>query len=192
MPLNIKKIKTKSNAPEIKAGSYMGRVVQVIGLGTQSNTTQEGEVKEIDQVMITVEFPTLRMKIGEDDKPRWLNKRYKVSMHEASSMVKQLVPLLENIDKDDLRDLINVPVMCTIGKTKTGNPKIVAIGAAIDGVEVGELENETSAFDFDDPNFDEFLKLRKWQQALIMEAVNYDGSSLQQLIDVDGFELSQD
>ena len=191
MSFKVKKRNKTNKAPLVPNGSYMGRVVQVIGLGVQAQS--DWQTKETlpskERVIITVEFPTLRMKVNGEDKPRWFSKQYTVSDHEASTMAKTILPLLDEEDDGDLFKLIGKTVLCGIGLTSGGNNKIAYIAAPMDGVDVGPLENETNAFNFYEPDFDEFLKLRKWQQKVILEAEDYPGSDLEALCDVGEFQI---
>jgi hypothetical protein len=191
MSLNLKKNSSKkSSMPEVKAGSYMGRIVQVIGLGIQPQEdwkTKEPK-KPAEKVLITVEFPTIRMDIDGESKACWVSKKYTVSTYEMSSMYKQIIPLLDG--SMDLNDLLGGSVLCQLGHTENGNLKVVSIGPPLDGIEVAELENPPKSFDFYEPDIENYKGLYKWQKDEMKNAVDFDGSTLQRLIEIEGDDES--
>ena len=176
----------KPNMPVVRDGSYMGRVVQVIGLGVQPQEdwkTKEAK-KPAEKVLITVEFPSIRMELDGESKACWISKKYTVSTYSMSAMAKQIIPMLSK--EMDLNELLGEPVLCQIGHTESGNLKVVSISPPIDGIDVAELENDVRSFDFYEPDIEVYKSLYKWQQEEMTGAVDFEGSTLQRLIDIEG------
>ena len=190
MSLKTKDRKDQNNRtplPEIKAGTYMGRIVSVVDVGVQPQedyeTKEEKPPKE--ECFIAVEFPKLRMERDEEDLPRWLSKKFKVmGPQEFGYENSNVKKMLENLMEDgDWSTLVDVPVMCSIAHTVTGNPKIVSMTSVPEGVEVPALENEAVVFDFYDPDLEVFNKLPAFMQKITTEAVDFSGSDLERLLD---------
>jgi len=189
------KTQAKSNkkfqAPEVKAGSYFGRVVQIIDLGVQKQTDwQTGAEKDPQRkLMISVEVPKLTYEDKDHNKiPRWFYKEITFSSNEKSSMYSIFSDILGYDQNDwnnndiDLFDALSLPVMVQIGHTNTGNPKVLNIVSAPEGVEVPEPKFGSSGFDYDFPNFGVFKSLQPWMQEKLKSALNYKGSKLEALI----------
>lgn len=197
MPLNRnEKVKGARKAlPPVTAGTYMGRIVQIVDVGMQPQedyqTKEAKDPKEI--LMVAVEFPKLRLETDEGDKPRWLSKQFKLidesnPYYANSSVAKVLDPLLNG--SKDFGDLINVAVMCNIGHTSGGNPKIISMSAAPEEIPVPDLENNPAVFDFYSPDIDIFKDLPPWIQRICAGSIDYEGSDLQTLVDVSGVDVS--
>lgn len=202
MPLNTKQNKStytgkKKELPEIKAGTYTGRIALVADVGIQPQkdwqTGEEQPAKEI--IHVVVEFPKIRLDVDGEDKPRWIGKQFKVvnkynadgsynEYYENSGMFKIIEPLMTG---EDVGSIINSQVICQIGHTKSGNPKIVTMGAVPEGLEVPELENPQVVFDFYNPDADEFNKLPKWMQKVCLEAEDYETSNLKNVLELTGY-----
>lgn len=200
MPLNKKKNVGKTNRtplPPIAVGTYMGRIAGVVDVGMQPqedyNTKEMKPPKEVFHII--VEYPKIRIEVDGEDKPRWLSKQIRVSNQKNedgsenpyyvnSAMCKIVDPLLGG--EDNIGSLVNKPVMTGIGETSGGNAKIVTINAAPEEVPVPELENPTLVFDFYDPDIEVFKKIPKWMQKSCMEAVDYEGSTLETMVEVAG------
>ena len=175
----VKKNTGKRDWGRVEDGNFPTRIVSIIDLGLQSQTDyQSGEpVKSQEKVMITWEFPTERIDIENDEGtqslPRWQGKEYTLSFHEMaalSKMVGSVAPQITN-----LSELINMPCAVQIGTTSGGNAKVVGVSKPMKGFETPELENETTFFDFSNPDEELFKTVKPWIQRKIMDAENYDG-----------------
>lgn len=198
MPLNTKKntgqARNKIELPDIDAGTYMGRISGVVDVGLQPQedyTTKEAKPPK-EEFHVIVEFPKLRVEVDGEDKPRWLSKKFRVSnkynsdgsenpYYQNSAMAKWVEPLMTG---DNVDSIVNLPVMCSIGHTSGGNPKITTLNKAPDEVNVPELENSTVVFDFYEPDVDAFESMPKWMQKCCLEAIDFEGSQLSTLLDV--------
>jgi len=201
MPLNAKRNNNSSSKkidlPEIKKGTYTGRVACVVDIGVQPQKDwQTGEDKPAREELIFIfEFSKLRMDVDGESKPRWLTKSFKIvdkyqpdgsynEWYEKSGLYKQVDPILP--DEDDYSSAIGVPIMCQVGHTKSGNPKVITVTPTPEELPVPELENDPVVFDFYDPDIDAYNKLPNWLKTKCKEAVDYEESTLKALLDVAG------
>ena len=130
------------------------------------------------KVQATFEFPTERIDIGGESKPRWLSKEYNVTSSGAlAKLVEMLAPGSTNIG-----DILNKPCMVAIGSTSGGKAKIVSVSLPMKGMEVPELENPAILFDFDNPDKATWDNMLQWIKDKIKESSNYEGSALQEMV----------
>lgn len=161
----------------IEDGTYPARIVQIIDLGLQENEWQ-GETKQQPKVFINFEFPTERITVDGEDRPRWLGKEYTMSSHEKSQLYQVLMAadpggkLTANGKK--IKPLLGQPLMVTVGSTASGNAKIVSVARLMKGLTVGELENPAILFDLDNPDEEVYNKLPKWVQEKIDNRLDKD------------------
>ena len=75
----------------IEAGTYPARCYSMVHIGTITENIN-GEEKTNNKVRVTWELPTelKEFKQGEGEKPWVVSKEYNLSMHEKSSLIKDL------------------------------------------------------------------------------------------------------
>lgn len=185
MTLDLNKAKSGGTFTRAEDGSYPARFVQVIDLGVQPQEDyQTGEAKEPKpRVLLTFEFPTERIEVNGEDRPRWYSKEYTISNHEKAGILKVVKSLDPSGKEMQLSKLLGKPCLITIGSTSTGKPKIVSIAPPMKGMEVGELENPPVAFDFDNPDVGLFNSLPDWLKEKIRGALNFEGSPLKDMLE---------
>lgn len=164
----------------IEDGTYVARFVQLIDLGDQeqidfSTKESKGWAREL---WWTFEFPTERIEVNEEDRPRWLSKAVKFSTHEKSTMTAWLKALDPKGTAKTLDELIGRSVMVEVGSTSGDKAKITNVMKVMKGVKVGELENEPDTFDMDEPDMAVFDKLPDFLKERIKEAQNFPNSAL--------------
>lgn len=177
----------KNNIPRMEVGVYMARVVRLVDLGVQRRE-YKGEVKLPQQkLQFTFEFPTELIKVGDEEKPRWMSKAYGVSFTELSSLTPLLKALkvTEEEFKANPECVLNRPCQLTVDgyKDKNGDDK-VAIGQAtqvMKGMEVAPLFNDTSSFSIDDPDMEMWDTFPNWMKDIIRSAENFVDSPLREL-----------
>lgn len=180
MATNLKKLKVaKKDYGRVENGTYPARIVQLIMLGSQLQTdwqTQEAKEDEQgnliykDEIWVTYEFPTERIKYKDDegvehDRPRWQSKTYVLSMHEKAAF-RHLMDAVAP-DGESLDELIGKTGIVTVGSTSGGKAKIKSVSALMKGMEVGEAENPLSIYDLDEPNEEVFNSLPDFLQEKI-------------------------
>ncbi len=167
----------------IEAGTYPARCCAVVDLGLQ-HVEWQGQRKDQEKVLLMFEFPTERIEVDGEDKPRWLSVRYTVSLNEKAGLRKALdawrgKPMTaEELRGFNIGCLLNAPCMITVtnkeGKNGGTFANIAGISKPMKGIPIPELENEALLFDMDDDNCEEvFKKLPEWIQNIIEESVTW-------------------
>jgi hypothetical protein len=182
MSLKLKASGSKKDFGQMQPECYPARLVQIIDLGVQAQTDYTtGEPKDSkNRAILTFEFPTERIEVREEDRPRWLSREFTLSSHELAGIM-QVVDALDSkwdAKEQPISDLLGKPCQITTGLTSGKKAKILSVSKVGKGMKVGELENPASFFDFDDPNIDLFKTFPQWIRDKIKEAENYDGSLL--------------
>ena len=175
---NIEATKSgKKNIERMEDGAYPARIVKITDLGIQESE-YEGVMKQQHKVFIDFEFPTEMIVIGEEEKPRWLGKEYVVSTHEKAAMTALMSaadPKGEVTAKGrNLKGLIGLPVMVTVGTTSGGKAKVAAVGRLMKGLSVPELVNPSVFFDLDGKDVEQFEKFPQWIKDKITSGIDFD------------------
>ncbi len=169
------------NYPVIEAGSYPARCVGVIDLGIQHN---DFNGKDQERVRLVWELPTERVEVDGEDKPRWLSKPYTASLHEKSTLRKDLdawrgKPFTkEELAGFDLHNILNAPCILSVvnqeGKNGGVYAKVGGISKVMKGMEVPPLENPTFSFDMDSDNAEAVLStLPNWMQDEVKSSITW-------------------
>ena len=180
----------------VAVGTYPARLVQVIDLGVQPRRPYKGEPKEpIHMVRTTYELTTEFMKNedGTDDvtRPRWISEDfafYPLSADRAKSTQRYLALDPSVSMEGDWEMMVGQAVALTIvHNPKKDDPSIVYanIGSTspiMKGMEVAPLVNDKSLFSLESPDLDVFNKFPEFLQERIKGNINFDGSSLQALL----------
>jgi hypothetical protein len=161
-------------------GTYPSRVVQVIDFGIQKQTDWKTgeETDPKPRLMVTFETPNEVIEIEDAEgnvreMPRWIGREYTISTFEQAGLMKLIAALKPDAESFD--EILNLPCMIQVGTTSGGKAKVTQVMAMPKGVPVGELANEPTFFDFDNPNQELFESLPTWQRKKIKEALNYNG-----------------
>lgn len=192
MALNFSETKgTKKTYPRLEDGAYPARIVQIIDFGLQYETDwKTNEIKTYEdgnpmikhKVWINFEFPDEHIEVDGIMKPKWAGKEYTVSAHEKSA----LYALLKAVDaKGDatnkgrnVRGLLGLPAMVTIGSTSTGKAKISGVSAVPKGLQVGPLANDEGFFDLDSEDVDTFEALPNWMKERIKNGIGFEDTKI--------------
>ncbi len=188
-----------SRPPALEAGSYPGRVVQVIDLGLQKQRPWKGEEKApAREIMLTYEFADEFM-LDEDgqelpDKPRWLSENFPLHNLQADKArstlrYKALDPNMKH--GGDFLAMVDTPVNITvIQNPNKKNPErpyenIAGITTmrAKDVDKAAKLVNKPVVFDLEEPALSAFLSLPNWIQKRITENLEFRGSLLERMLE---------
>tara|TARA_Y100000310_G_scaffold319188_1_gene374165 strand:- start:9533 stop:10192 length:660 start_codon:yes stop_codon:yes gene_type:complete len=193
-------------APTLEAGVYPARLVQLLDLGLQTQRPFQGqEKKPCVEIMLTYELTDEFMKDedGEDilDKPRWVSET--ISLHNLNSerakstiRYKALDPTMKY--EGDFTKLIGVACNVTIVLNPGKEGKVwenvggVASMRAKDADKLPELVNPVKVFDLDEPDMEVYAKLPDWVQEKITSNLNFNGSSLQELLNCGVEEVAEE
>lgn len=200
MALNSKKATGGGSISEpLEAGTYKGRVVQVIDLGRQPQNAFQGKAKAPAQmVMLTYELVDEFMKDedGQDieDKPRWISEKFvlhNLSADRAKSTIR--LKALDPTDEldGDLTALLDIPCHVTVVRNESGG-RVFANVASISAVRDRDkrswppLINSPIFFDLDNPSLEDFNLLPDWVKKIIQENLDFKGSGLDRLLNMKG------
>lgn len=181
----------KKDFGRVEDGAYPARIVQIIDFGLQYETDwKTQEIKTYDdgnpmikhKVWINFELPDETIEIDGVDKPRWYGKEYTVSAHEKSA----LAALLKAVDGKgnatdggrNVKGLLGLPAMLTIGSTSSGKAKVSAVSAVPKGMQVGALVNDETFFDLDSDDVEGFEKIPNWMKTRIKDGIGFEDTKL--------------
>ena len=187
MALNLSETKAKKSYPRIEDGTYVARIVRILDFGKQVATDwKTGDIKYYDngdpvvqhRVWIDFEFPTEQIELDGVMRPKWVGKEYVVSAHEKAA----IQALLKAADPGgkmtmkgrNVKGLLNLPLMVTIGSTSTGKAKVAAVSSLMKGMQVADLANPTAFFDLDEGDTTVFETLPQWMKDRITTSVDFD------------------
>lgn len=204
MSLNLSKQpkyrgESKFKQEPLEAGTYPGRVVQLIDLGLQPQQPYMGQEKAPRyEMMATYELVDVFMKDenGNEDetKPRWISETFGLNPldNDRATSTKRYNALDPTGDHGgDFTALVgqpcNVTIALNVGKGKNAgkvyeNVSAVTSVRARDLARFPELVNEPRVFTLDDPDLEVFNKLPQWLQDKIKGNLEYEGSTLQKLL----------
>jgi hypothetical protein len=198
MGINSKKVqgnggKDRVAQPNIDAGVYPGRLVQIIDLGMQPQRAFKGEAKPPAQrISLTYELVDEFMKDedGEDilDKPRWVSEDFPLHNLKADlaiSTKRYMAFDPSEAYEGDWSQCVGMPCNVTIVNNKVGdkiydNVANVATMRPKDAAQCPELQNAAKVFDLDDPDMEVYNALPKWLQEKIAANLEYKGSPLEE------------
>lgn len=160
--------KKESDFAQVEPGTYVARCYSMIEIGT-IETEFNGEKKKAHQVNITWELPTELAVFHEEKGPEpfVVNKTYTLSMHEKSSLRKDLESWRgkayteEEAKRFDITKLLGQPCIINIiheagKKDPTKNyVKVTSISKLMKGTECPKQINKTRVLSFED--WDELL-----------------------------------
>lgn len=179
--------------PNIAAGVYPGRLVQIIDLGLQPQKPFQGKDKPpIQEIMYTYELVDEFMKDEDgndiEDKPRWISET--MPFHGLYAENAKSTKRYNAFDPDgsfdgDVTKAIGMPLNIAIVNNAKGDKVYDNVGAVNtmrpkDAEKCAPLKNDPKVFDLDAPDMDVFNKLPKWIQDKIKGNLNFNGSVLQQ------------
>lgn len=181
--------------PDMEAGQYPARLVQVIDWGLQPQRAFEGQEKPpahtvnftfelVDSFMVDAEGNEL------EDKPRWVSKEMPLHplIAERAASTKLAKALDPNDDlQGDFGQMLGFPLNVTIAVTKKKDKtytNITGFGAmrARDAEKCPELKNPTKVFDLDNPDLEVFNSLPEWMREKIKSNLQFAASPLERLL----------
>jgi hypothetical protein len=197
MSLNASKAPAPGpRTPPLEAGTYPGRLVQVIDLGMQKQRPWQGQEKPpAHMISLTYELVD-EFLLDEDDqedkeKPRFITEEFvlfNLASERAKSTARYNALDPEGISEGDFSDLLETPVNITIVQNPTKDGRIFNNIASIstmrnkDRKRTAELVNKPKMLDLDDPDLEVFLSLPDWIKTKIKDNLEFEGSILQKML----------
>lgn len=199
MALNTKKLPQNGGnrvaQPELEAGVYPARVVQIIDFGLQPQRPYKGQEKP-PAYMISINYELVDVfMVDEDgneleDKPRWISETmpiHSLSADKAKSTLRYKALDPEEVYEGDFSQLIDTPCNVTIVINKVGD-KVYENVASVssmrprDAAKCPELQNPARFFDLDDPDLEVFNSFPQWIKEKITTNLEFKGSKLDALL----------
>lgn len=188
--------KDRVDQPNIEAGGYPGRLVQLIDLGLQPQKPYQGQEKApVQMVMFTYELVDCFMLDEEgneiEDKPRWISETLpflplKSDKAKSTQRYKAFDPTEEN--EGDWAKYIGAPVTVTIINNPGKEGKVYDNIASLSPMRPRDVEkcpplkNPTKMFSLEDPDIEVFNSLPEWIRDKIKGNLNFKGSKLEKLL----------
>lgn len=200
MALNAAKVqgnnKDRIAQPDLEAGAYPARLVQVVDFGLQAQRPYQGKDKPpANEICLVYEMSDVFM-VDEDgnelpDKPRWVSETipiHNLAADKAKSTQRYLALDPQKKFGGDFSKLVGTPVNITIVINQKDDKKYINIAGitamrAKDADKCPPLVNDARVFDLDDPNLEVFKTFAEWIQNKIKGNLNYQGSKLQALLE---------
>ncbi len=195
----------------VEAGNYLGRLVQVIDMGLQTQRPFKGEAKPpAHEVMFTYELGTefMQDEDGKDmeDKPRWISETFpfhnlKADLAKSTKRIKAIDPQL--VHKGNVAEMLNSPCTVTVINNASkklnpdGTPEKVYVDVGnvtppMKGIPVPELKNDTVLFELDEPDMAVFEAIPQWIQDKLKGNLNFNGSALQKALGIKAEEKPEE
>lgn len=185
--------------PELEAGTYPARLVQVIDLGLQPQRPYQGQPKPPKHcIMTTYELNDEFMLDDEgnvdEDRPLWVGEDLPMNpltSDLAKSTKRYLALDPEQHHEGDWSAVVGEAVNVTIVLNKSGervyqNIASTAPMRAKDKDRMAPLKNEPKIFALSDPDLSVFTSLPEWIQEKIKSNLEYAGSELEKLLGGEG------
>lgn len=165
--------------PPMTPGTKMGICVGVVDIGKQP-VTFGGKTSYKDQLLIVIEFPSEKIEIDGEVKPRQLSRVMTRTMGDRGTF-RQMVSawLAKNFSDDDLREfdtdeLLLRPCMVTVKLSENGQyANIDNIVQYPDGLPVPTTSTVPYTFDMDNWSDEAFAKLPEWVQNKIKKSTQF-------------------
>ena len=181
--------------PELEAGTYPARLVQVIDLGLQPQRPYQGQPKAPKHCIMTTyelndEFMLDENGEVDEDRPLWVSEDLPMNplTSDLAKSTKRYTALdPDHIHEGDWSEVVGEAVNVTIVLNKSGdrvyqNVASTAPMRAKDKARLAELKNEPKIFALSDPDLKVFLSLPEWIQEKIKGNLEFAGSPLEKLL----------
>lgn len=180
MSLKVKKANTKKISP-VAQGVYPAICVAVIDLGEQRNDFQ-GRYE--DKVKFTWEIPSQTVEVDGEQKPRWVSKDFRASLHESSNLSKIIeawrsAPITDE-ERENGIDLSwflgrSCQIWVTVKTSKNGNDynDIKGVMSLPAGMEQLTTDSELLLFDMAELSEKRLAELPEWVQRDIKQSTQY-------------------
>lgn len=174
-------VNDKPNMPQqelIEEGVYPARLARIIEIGDQ-----EDKYGVKSRVIFAFTIPSQTIEIEGEKKQRMM---MTFPLNKTSNPDSTVAKYVKALGGATWEDIIGKPCMVEIShKTVNGVTRmnITNVTRPMAGFEVPEPDCDVFIFDFDNPSKDVYEKLSEFRQGQIKEAVNFEGSAVQKMLD---------
>ena len=176
--------KREGDFQKVNPGMYVARCYSMIEIGTIT-TEFNGETKKAHKVAITWELPTELAVFNKDkgEEPYVVTKTYTLSMHEKSTLRKDLESWRgkgytdEEARRFDITKLLGVPCNLNVihvpGKDNKTYVQVASISPLMKGQTCPDQINQTRVLSFDEFNWDVFNSLSDYMKDKIKSSEEF-------------------
>jgi len=177
--------------PVLDAGAYPARLLSLATLGLQEQRPYKGEQKDpAVEVMFTFEILGQTITINDEEQPRIISRRAKFVGGDRSNFTKWVKALDPDGSKSngykELSGLLGLPcqVEVQVYQDKDNNDRngMGNLTQLMAGFEAPEMQMQPFIFNFDQPEWEDFQKLPRWVQNACKNALNFEDSALQRMV----------
>lgn len=162
----------------IEEGLYPARLARVVELGDQ-----EDKYGVKTKVVLAFTIPSETIEIDGEKKQRMM---MTFPLNHTTNPDATLMKYMKALNGTTWEEVINKPCMIEISHKEVNGVtrmNITNVVKPMNGVPVDEPDCDVYIFDWDNPSKEVYEKLSEFRQQQLKEAVNYQGSKLQQLLE---------
>lgn len=162
----------------IEEGLYPARLARIIELGDQ-----EDKYGVKSRVVLAFTIPSQKIEIDGEQKQKMM---MTFPLNQTSNPDSTLAKYVKALGGATWEDILGKPCMIEVThKEVNGDTKmnITNVVKPMAGLSVDEPDCDTFIFDFENPDKDVFNKLSEYRQGQIKDAVNYQGSPVEAMLD---------
>jgi hypothetical protein len=163
----------------LSEGVHTARLVKIVDLGIQKDEYQ-GVVSERPKLFFTFEVPGETVNVKGEEKPKFISIEMTASLHEKAKLPAFLKALSPGIALDstlDIGKLVGSGAQLNVGRTATGNAKILNAMPLAKGQTIEETGTPLVVFDFDNQDPAILEGLPPFIKTKIASAVNAKSST---------------
>lgn len=178
MAFNVNDKPTMPQQEVIEEGLYPARLARIIELGDQ-----EDKYGVKSRVVFAFTIPSQTIEIEGEQKQRML---MTFPLNKTSNPDSTTAKYVKALGGATWEDIIGKPCMIEVtNKVVNGVTRnnITNVVKPMNGLEVAEPDCDVFIFDFDNPSKEVFDKLSEFRQDQIKQAVNYQGSEVEKMLD---------
>ncbi len=178
MAFNVNDKPTMPQQEVIEEGLYPARLARIIELGDQ-----EDKYGVKSRVVFAFTIPSQTIEIEGEQKQRML---MTFPLNKTSNPDSTTAKYVKALGGATWEDIIGKPCMIEVtNKVVNGVTRnnITNVVKPMNGLDVAEPDCDVYIFDFDNPNKEVYEKLSEFRQGQIKDAVNYEGSAVQKMLD---------
>lgn len=168
---------SKKQYEDVPTGTHVARVVGLSDLGHQPGFVWEGGVADSAyKVELTYELVDTPM---SDGRPFWISEDLTNTDNEGGNLAIRVSAA--GVTFSSIEDIIDKPVMVTVGPNKKGTRQVVKNVAGVpSNWEVSPLSNEPIVFDIyaEEPDYETFASFSQFKRDKITNALDFNETAL--------------
>ena len=167
----------------IPEGPHAARCVRVIEIGDQYSAKYDSVS---NKVIVVFAVPGVTIDINGEQKQKFISNPFGVTKSSFErSTLRQYARALCPEGGSSLGDFLDKPCQIYVvhgGEADKRYDKLDSVAPILPGIEVPPLDTEPYWFQWDNPDPEVWVKIPKYTQETIMNARNYPGSKVEQMV----------